>query len=85
MSCAFGGIWGIWGIWSKAAFFDYLQSLVGIGMADPFNLGILAVVAFITGLISIVRNKERSIAVYLVVAFGSWFTINLLIFLLQNY
>ncbi|MFC1938777.1 hypothetical protein ACFLWM_01295 [Chloroflexota bacterium] len=40
-------------------------------LAIPILLaGISGIAAFITGLISIIRDKERSISVYLAVAFG---------------
>ena len=68
---AFGG--GISGSEAGDLFFFWLRLLVGMGpihFYTPFG-----VAAFITGLISTVRSKERSIAVYLAVTLGSLFTI----------
>lgn len=72
-----------WLIIAFAAFFGSLQALVASGQrgGDTFfsNLalaipGLLAaasgIAAFVTGLISITRRKERAVAVYLAAAIG---------------
>ena len=64
------------GKWSAWLIVAYAVVLVAGALQDRNGLvgGMFAVplgmAAFITGLISIVRSKERSIAVYLVVVFG---------------
>jgi len=68
---AFGG--DISGSEAEGRFFLWLHLLVGIApihFNTPFG-----VAAFITGVISIVRSKERSVAVCLAVTLGSLFTI----------
>ena len=68
---AFGG--DISGSEAEGRFFFWLRLLIGMGpihFNTPFG-----VAASITGLTSIVRSKERSIAVYLAVTLGSLFTI----------
>jgi hypothetical protein len=58
-------------IWSPLSvgerFLHILYSITVGNSGAPFGAA-----AFITGLISIVRRKERSIAVYLAVTFGSF-------------
>ncbi len=77
------GKWSAWLIVAFAALLGAFQALVASGQrgGDTFFSNILLAIpmilaatsgigAFITGLISIVRRKERSIAVFLAVTFG---------------
>jgi len=77
------GKWSAWLIVALAVFLGASQALVASGQrgGDTFFSNLLlaipmflaatsGIAAFITGLISILRRKERSIAVYLAVAFG---------------
>jgi hypothetical protein len=77
------GRYSAWLIVAFAVFFGSLQALIASGQrgGDTFfsNLmlaipGLLAatagIAAFITGLIGVVRSRERSVSVYLAVGFG---------------
>lgn len=63
---------GLWLPW-------YRDLLLALSVSPALPLGIAA---FITGLISIVRRKERSVAVRLAVAFGSFSLLGLIFWIL---
>jgi len=60
-----------------ASWYRYLLLALMFSPAQP-----LGIAAFITGLISIVRSKERSVAVYLAIIFGSFGIFGLIFWIL---
>ena len=77
------GKWSVWLIVAFAVFFGAFQAIVASGQrgGDTFFSNLLlaipmilsatsGIAAFITGVISIGRRKERSLSVYLAVAIG---------------
>jgi len=81
---------GKWSAWLIVAFAvivganQALASIRGLSLEPgvPFPAILFGIAAFITGLISIVRRKERSIAVYLAIGFGSFCLISWIRFIL---
>ena len=76
------GMWSTWLIFAFAVSLASFGILVASGqLGNPILTipilfaGTSGVAAFITGLISIVKRKERSIAVYLAVTFGLLFLV----------
>ena len=67
---------GKWSAWLIVAFAVFVGAASFRGKflepVVPFYATQLGIAAFITGLISILRSKERSLAVYLAIGFGSF-------------